>query len=80
MRSANYRIVERRDDRIVIEDIGPCDKFMTLTNAAEDVVHELFFADEIRIGQRLFYYDSEGSLGEILIKDKSFAGFKSLSR
>ena len=38
---ANYQIVETTDDYVLIEDIGPWDQYMSVTNAAESVVEEL---------------------------------------
>jgi hypothetical protein len=75
MKSTNYVMVEQTQTRVVIRDLGPWDKFKTVTNAAEDVVAELVADGELKAGQRLFYYDSDGNLDEILIKDGCFAGF-----
>lgn len=73
---ANYEIVEDTPARIVLRDLGPWDKYMTVTNAAESVIEEL----ARRLGgigdRRVFYYDSEGTLDELLVKDNVFAGFK----
>lgn len=78
MGRANYVIVE--DDflnlePLVIKDVGPWDKYMTVTNAAEETVAELIGDGHLPEGRRLFYYDSEGQLDELLIKDGKFAGF-----
>lgn len=76
-RTANYVVVERRPDVLVIRDVGPWDQFQSVTNAAECVVLSLQAAGELHNGQRLVYYDSENELAEILLnEDGCFAGFK----
>ena len=71
MREANYKVIESTDERIVLLDIGPWDRYMTITNAAESVV-----ADLGDIGsRRVFYYDSDSELTELLVKNGRFAGF-----
>jgi len=76
MRRANYEIVERRRDRLVIRDVGPWDQFATVTNAAEYVADELWGLAELFDGMRLFYYDSEGEPTEILLDEScNFRGF-----
>jgi len=72
MRRANYEVVEVAADHVTIRDIGPWDRHPTVTNDAEGIVDEL--ASRLD-GRRLFYYDSEGSLDELLVKDGRFAGF-----
>lgn len=74
--SANYEIVEHYVDRIVLRDFGPWDKFMTITNAAEDVIDDLFESGELKTGQRVFYFDSDGEFCELLVSNGKFAGFK----
>lgn len=79
MPKANYRIVENDAGKkapLVIRDVGPWDKFMTVTNAAEEVVQELVAAGELPEGRRLLYWDSEGKKDELLVKNGQFAGFK----
>jgi hypothetical protein len=53
---------------------------MTVSNAAEEVVEELVRSGQLSEGLRLFYYDSEGVLDEILVKDGNFAGFAFVSK
>lgn len=79
MPRANYVVVE--DDflsaePLVIKDVGPWDQFLSVTNAAEQVVAELAADGQLPAGRRLLYYDSEGQLDELLVKDGKFAGFK----
>ena len=75
MTKANYEILEIRDGMVVIKDLGPWDRFMSVTNAAEEVVRELTEHRILLPGKRLFYYDSENHLDEIKVKDGKFAGF-----
>jgi hypothetical protein len=74
MRNANYKLVEQTTNHIIIRDLGPWDAFMSVTNAAEQVVGELLAKLN---GRKLYYYDSDGSLDELLIKDNKFGGFRS---
>ncbi len=60
---------------LVIRDIGPWDKNPTVTNDAEAVAKELAEMGQLPRIRRLFYYDSEGHLDEILVKNGAFAGF-----
>ena len=75
---ANFDVVEQNDRKgyVVIKDLGPWDQFMTVTNAAEWVVEKLFVDGILKQGERLFYWDSEGTLDEIIIVDNQFAGFR----
>lgn len=74
---ANYQIVsDRPGEPLLIRDIGPWDRFGTVTNAAEEVVAELVERGLLPPGRRLLYYDSSEVVDEILIQDGRFAGFK----
>lgn len=68
----NYAIVEETLGCVLIRDLGPWDRHMTVTNGAEEVVVEL--AHLLR-GRRLEYYDSDGDRDQILVRDGRFAGF-----
>jgi len=74
---ANYKIVKDIEDftALIIRDIGPWDKFKSVTNVAEDVVDELVEQGLLPEGKRLLYFDSENNLDEILVKGGVFAGF-----
>jgi len=76
MRWANYDIVERTPQAVTLRDLGPWDKYLTITNAAEEVVENLSRLGIITEGQRLLYYDSGNELTELLHKDGKFVGFK----
>jgi len=71
-RPANFCIVSELEDRIVLEDLGPWDRHLTITNDAENVVEKL--VSKLN-GRRLLYYDSEGELTELIIKDGKFSTF-----
>lgn len=73
MIKANYSIIEETSDLVLILDLGPWDQYMTITNAAEQVVAELMPRLD---GRRLEYIDSEGERGQLIVKDGKFAGFK----
>jgi len=71
-RHAHYEVVDDRADALVIRDLGPWDRHMTVTNDAEWVVEQL--ASRLA-GRRLFYYDSDGELDELIVRNGWFAGF-----
>lgn len=72
-RGARFRIEATYADRVVIRDVGPWDERKSVTNDAEAVVQALVPA----LGQRrLFYYDTDNVLDELVVLDGAFAGFK----
>lgn len=73
MNKANFIVVSQSDTEIVIRDLGPWDKYPTITNDAEGVVARL--APTLG-GRCLFYYDSDGQCDEISVHDGKFAGFR----
>ena len=75
-RHANYTIVEDKPGQpLVIRDVGPWDKHLTVTNDVEHVVAKLVAAGKLPEGRRLFYYDSADEVDEIVVKDGRFTGF-----
>lgn len=77
--AANFVVISNKPGKyLIIKDIGPWDKYMTVTNAAEEVVEFLHSTNLLSNNQRLLYYDSEGDLDELLVSDGKFAGFKAL--
>lgn len=72
MRRANYEIVSETPSCVTIRDLGPHDQYLTITNAAEQVVQEL--AHRLN-GRRLQYYDSDGRLDQLIVVNGRFAGF-----
>jgi hypothetical protein len=79
MRNAQYLIVEDEPNKpLIIQDIGPWDEFLTVTNDAEQVVEALVKEGRLPAGRRLLYFDSEyPDLDELLVRDGKFAGFHS---
>lgn len=73
MRRPNYSIAKQDDKMILLSDNGPWNTYPTITNSAEEVVDDML---PVLKGRRLFYYDSEGVLTELLIKDNLFSGFR----
>lgn len=80
MKIANYEIV--RDDGnanpLIIRDIGG-DYVPSVTNSAEYVVSDLIRKGKLPEGRRLFYYDSYGVPGELVVKNQRFYNFGDLS-
>lgn len=72
---ARYKILLDMQYYLLLHDLGPWDEFMTITNAAEGVVKEVAH----RLGKRrLFYYDSENKLTELVVRDGAFIAFKNV--
>ncbi len=72
MSKSNYKIIGQYEDCLLIEDVGPWDKYLTVTNDAENVVAEL--SPRLN-GRRLDYLDSDGDRSTLLVKEGKFAGF-----
>jgi len=72
---AAFEIVTTSDENgcLVIRDRGVIN--MSVTNDAEEVVQSLYAVRILKPGQRLLYYDTDGKLDELLVKDGKFAGF-----
>jgi len=71
-RKANYLIIEDTEDYLLIQDVGPWNIYLTITNAAEYVAAEL--ASQLG-DRRLEYIDSDGQRDQLLVKDGKFAGY-----
>ena len=73
---AKFTVVpnESTPEALVIGDTGHTEG-RSVTNDAEYVVAQLVAEGSIRLGRRLFYYDSQGQLDELLVRDGKFAGF-----
>lgn len=72
MRIANYQVVREASQFVLLKDVGPWDRFLSITNAAELVVAEM--APRLN-GRRLVYYDTDGELTELLYAGNEFRGF-----
>lgn len=74
-RSAQFKIIHNFAHVLVIKDIGPWDRYLTVTNDAESVVKRLVAAGHLTCGQQLVCIDSEGEADQLLVKDGKFSGF-----
>ena len=82
-RSAVFDVIQSPRSSVgplIIKDIGPWNKHLTITNDAETVVEKLLKSGALKPGQQLLYYDSENELTELVIKDGKFAGFAPVSK
>lgn len=84
-RSANYAVVADVPGElagslrgyIVLRDLGPWDRYATITNVAERVVAEIWPA--LAVGayeRRLLYIDSNGHLDELEVRAGKFFRFR----
>ena len=73
-----YDIIQATETCIVLKDLGPWDRYMTITNAAEHVIEDM---QRIFIigNRRLFYFDSEGELTELCHEGERFIRFAPVS-
>ena len=70
---------ETNEEKLTIKDMNL--GRMSVTNDIENVVRFLLYNSWVRgreMLKRLFYYDSEGRLDEVLINEKGFVDFKSV--
>lgn len=74
MQRAKFDVLAVTRDEVVIRDTGR-GLAPTVTNAVEGVVADLRAQKLLPPGRRLFYYDNEGALDEILLVGGVFAGF-----
>jgi hypothetical protein len=71
-RHARFSMIHSDDRSVTIRDEGPWSYHPTVTNDAEWVVASML---SIVGKRRLFYIDSDGRLGELIIKNRRFASF-----
>lgn len=73
---SRYEIVSNTPgSTLIIRDVGH-ENHRSVTNDAENVVADLSLLGWLPPGRRLFYYDSQGQLDELLVRNGKFAGFK----
>jgi len=72
MNRANYAIDMATDEYILLQDVGPHDEFLTITNDIESVVENM--RDLLR-GRKLYYLSSDGETVGVLIDKNEFSGF-----
>lgn len=70
---SSWTIEARTPHGVLIRDTGGQ---LSVTNDAETVVAMLLAAGDLHPGQRLFYFDSEGRLDELVHDGSKFTGFK----
>ncbi|MBU0598707.1 hypothetical protein KKF61_07045 [Patescibacteria group bacterium] len=75
-REAQFEVISNTDEVLGIRDIGPWDKYLSVTNDAENVVIRLFAAGLLKEGKRLLYEDSEGELDAIIVANGEFVRFR----
>lgn len=80
MNTAEYEIVEDPVDPRTLQVSGPLvirdlNAGRSVTNDAERVVRELWEQGRLFNERRLFYYDSEGSLDELVHDEGTFVRF-----
>ena len=64
-----------QEEPLVIQDVGPWDRHLTITNDPEHVVQKLAADGLLPRGRRLFYIDTDGQKDELLVTDGRFVGF-----
>jgi len=70
MNPAKYKTILDHPALVILEDLGPHDQHMTITNDADQIV--LLLASQL--GRRkLYYLDSDKVLTQILVKDGKMA-------
>lgn len=62
---AMYSVIISRTEFVLIKDVGPWDEFLTVTNAAESVIQELFAEGHLHFLPRLFYVDTDEQVDEL---------------
>jgi len=76
MKRANYEVVEDfAPEPLIIRDLGPWDRYLTVTNAAETVVDELYSCGALKDGRTLLYIDSNGDMDELVHSEGVFVRF-----
>lgn len=71
---ARYEIVRNEPWAITIRDVGHAET-TSVTNDAEAVVEDLVRRGVLHNAKRLFYFDSDDNLDEILHAEGAFVGF-----
>jgi len=69
-----YEVVGADERCVVIRDVGHIHRCLTITNDAEGIVRAVSHAEALG-DRRLFYFDSDGRLDELLHVGSVFVGF-----
>lgn len=75
MIKSNYKIVCHTDHYVKFEDLGPWDKFKSITNDIENVIRDLYNDNIIENGTLLEYIDTEKSITGVVHKNGEFLSF-----
>lgn len=75
MHECNFQLVANDDHWLVIRDIGPWDKFKTITNGADRLVPWLYSEGLLKPLKQLFYFDSDNTCDEIVHAEGQFVRF-----
>lgn len=70
-----YDILEDSDDNILIVDQSELYGCMSVTNAAELVIEDLFKRGLLSAGKRVYYEDTMGEVDELCHENGKFTGF-----
>jgi len=72
---ANYKIITNTNIFLLLKDIGPHDKFLSITNDAENVVKKVAPVLDDRF---LYYIDTNNEISELIVKEGKFSSFRIL--
>jgi len=73
MRMARYLIMSIDNDQVTLADLGPWERFPTITNSIEEVLLDL--KSKALLRPSVYYYDSENEKTEALHVSGVFKGF-----
>ena len=71
----HFIILENTPDRLLIQDVGPWDVHLTVTNGAEMVIEDLLRAGHLNNRSEVEYIDTDGEHDLLLVRDDKFAGY-----
>jgi hypothetical protein len=74
-RRVNYKVLSATEEKVVLQDLGPWDEYLTITNGIEHVVGLLVEEGLLKSGTLLYYYDSEGEYTGVTVRGGKFVGF-----
>lgn len=75
MRKANYAILSNDNTHITLEDIGPWNIYLTITNDIDNIVSDLYKKSLLTNEKEFSYIDSDGFVTYIKHKDGKFISF-----
>ena len=75
---SNYKIASSDCSTVILRDVGPHDKYLTVTNDAENVVRDIHRKGLLSSSQDLYYFDTEGELTELIYENGKFSRFRTM--